>query len=215
LKHSFKAFTLTELMVVIVIIGILSTIAVPAYRAYTVRARIAEAYYFIDSLKKTAIKQYNENQTGQRIFGTSIADEEAAIGVVVNGGKFVASEHGWVYENGQIPDFNDTPLNFLPVVRGGSGGNEGGLPPTFNNAGDKFLTRDGGDGTACIANDDYVGSTPVDYGIIVTEDPGYNWFGIGMLANFAYPFKDNCVMLVMTGSTGGGEFSITPVIELK
>lgn len=62
-----------------------------------------------------------------RIFGASVTDEEAAIGVVVNGGKFVASEHGWVYENGQIPDFNDTPLNFLPVVRGGSGGNTGGL----------------------------------------------------------------------------------------
>jgi len=214
--HFKKAFTLTELMVVIVIIGILTTAAVPAYRSYTVRTRVAEAYYFMDALKKTAIKQYNENQTGQRIFNSIVTDDAATLTHIANGEKFVASEQGWQYENGFLADFHDTPLNFYPVVRAGNGGNEMALPPVYGSTvGDKFSTTDGGDGTSCTVNDDYVNSTPEEYGVIDTDDPGYAWFGIMMVANFSYPFRDSCVMLIQTGFTTGGEFSVTPLIELN
>ena len=51
-RLAHAAFTLIELMIVVVIIGILATVAVPSYRGYTVKAKLAEGYVVVDAIKK-------------------------------------------------------------------------------------------------------------------------------------------------------------------
>jgi len=57
MNTSHHGFTLIELMIIVAIIGILSTIALPAYQAYTDRARIAEVMV-VASAAKTNLTEY-------------------------------------------------------------------------------------------------------------------------------------------------------------
>jgi type IV pilus assembly protein PilE len=58
-----SGFTLIELMVVVAIIGILAAVGIPQYRDYVVRAKLAEAYSTLSTLRTQAEQYFQDNRT--------------------------------------------------------------------------------------------------------------------------------------------------------
>ena len=56
-----KGFTLVELVIVIIIVGILSIIAIPTYQKYVVSARATEAKALLSSIRKALDLYYVEH----------------------------------------------------------------------------------------------------------------------------------------------------------
>jgi len=55
-----NGFTLIELMIVVAIIGILASIAIPAYQDYTIRAQVAESFSITGEMKLSIKDYYKE-----------------------------------------------------------------------------------------------------------------------------------------------------------
>ena len=106
-----RGVTLIELMVVVVIVAILSMVAVPSYRQYSIRAQRTEA--------KTALLQLAANQERFYLQNNTYTTNLAALGFP--GG---VSEYGVYTLNVPVADTQTFQATAVPTPGGGANGKD-------------------------------------------------------------------------------------------
>ena len=66
-KIKNKCFTLIELMVTVVIVGILGTVEVPAYQDYTIRSQVTEGLSLASGAKTQVAEYYSNHGVFRRL----------------------------------------------------------------------------------------------------------------------------------------------------
>lgn len=86
MRYLSRGFTLVELMIVVAILGVLATIAVPLYTDYMNRSKVSEAMILLGGLKNPMVEYYLANVRWPAVNSVGGRDGGQYVEMITSGG---------------------------------------------------------------------------------------------------------------------------------
>ncbi len=138
-------FTLVELVVVMVIVGILATISIPMYRNYVERARASEGRALVGSVASALRLHHSEYGRYGEAGDDHMGENTAALGVDASANQYFRTF--WITANTDDHDFEITTRGVedgdADDIRISARGSDGSTDATYDAPLDIVITYDG------------------------------------------------------------------------
>lgn len=132
MKPNMRGFSLIEVMIVVVIVGILASIAYPSYREYVLRGNRTEGQALLSEATAAQERYYAQNNqyvTATNDLGKLGLRSSTATGITSETGKYTLSASSSAGDGGYTltatQTFNDTGCGNLTLNAMGERGNSG------------------------------------------------------------------------------------------
>jgi|JI10StandDraft_1071094.scaffolds.fasta_scaffold03283_8 prepilin-type N-terminal cleavage/methylation domain-containing protein len=206
--RSIRAFTLIELMIVIIILGLLAALAIPGYREYVYSAKLAEGYVGVAAVNKAQIIYFNENK---HFVSTGISPFAAACTPPIRTKFPLTAFSTWSEIGSPLVDGGENYFSYATNTDHWDNAGDPAFPEWSGSVGiGHICDSDGNKPDLCSDYDDVI--NPEAYGLIAAPSRS---FALTHATASIKGIPETCSFIIQTIIANGSDMVTSPMVTFK